>query len=202
MDKIGKSKSGCLFVVSAPTGGGKTTLVTNAIAALQNSFQIERVVTYTTRTPRFGEVNGIDYVFVGEEEFSRLHSANHFVEVTTYNDNLYGSPRAFLEKLPTGASFIAITDRAGIVAYKKLCDTAICVWITPPSLETLAVRLRNRDSETEESFKQRLELATEEMAAEKQTPLCSYLIINSDLETATAEFVDIIQSNLQPEESF
>ena len=197
MDKTKKSKKGLLFIVAAPTGGGKTTLVNNALSLLKKKIPIERIVTYTTRPMRKNEENGRDYIFVDREEFLRLQAAQHFFEVTTYNDNLYGSPRSFLKQIPKGASFIAITDRSGVISYKQLCDKAVCIWITPPSLEILATRLKNRGSESEESLHQRLALAAEEIAAEEHTPLCSYEIINSTIESATEQLVDIITSNLQ-----
>lgn len=197
MDKTQKSKSGLLFVVSAPSGSGKSTLVARALARLNKSAHtISRIVTYTTRQPRSGEINGQDYVFVNKEEFAKLQAANHFCEVTTYNDNLYGSPRAFLDRLPHGESFIAITDRAGLAFYKKLCDAAVCIWISPPSLEVLQARLTRRGSETPESLRRRLDLAALETEQEKSSPLCQHHIVNDDLETATEELVKIIDGCL------
>lgn len=196
MDKTGKSKSGILFVVSAPSGCGKSTLVAKALARLNNpAHTISRIVTYTTRQPRTGEINNQDYVFVHKDEFAALQAANHFCEVTIYNDNLYGSPRAFLDRLPHGESFIAITDRAGLAFYNKLCDAAICIWISPPSMEVLAQRLTARGSETPESLRRRLDLAALEIEQEKSSPLCQYHIVNDNLETATEELVEIIEYN-------
>lgn len=194
MNKSVKSKSGRLFVVAAPTGGGKSTLVTRALAKL-NSL-VTRIVTYTTRPPRPGEIDGQDYIFVNRDAFTKLQAENHFAEVTTYNDNLYGSPRAFLDRLPNGESFVAITDRAGLKFYKQLCDTAVCIWISPPSLEVLQTRLANRRSETPGSLMRRLALAAQEMAQEKSSPLCHYHIINDELDRATEELIKIMSGEL------
>jgi guanylate kinase len=197
MDKTKKSKKGLLFIVAAPTGGGKTTIVNNALGFLQKNFFIERIVTYTTRQMRKNEEDGRDYIFVTREEFLRLQAAKHFFEITTYNDNLYGSPRDLVERIAEGKSFIAITDRVGIISYKKLYDKAVCVWIKPPSLEILGARLKKRGSESEDSLQRRLALAREEIAAEEHTPLCKYKILNTTIESATEKLIDIITSNLQ-----
>ena len=200
MEGTQKCKMGHLFIVAAPTGGGKTTLVSNSLNTLQKNFPIERIVTYTTRKMRKNEENGRDYIFINREEFLKLQTTHYFFEVTIYNDNLYGSPRAFLDQMKQGKSFIVITDRAGITSYKKLYDQAICIWITPPSLEILATRLKNRCSETEEQLQRRLALAAKEIKAEKETPLCTYEIINSDINEATNELIEIISRSLDAKE--
>ena len=194
MNKSQKSKRGLLFVVSAPTGGGKTTLVTKALPVLQKQFAISRIVTYTTRPQRPGEIHGQDYQFVTKAEFIKLQTSNFFVETTQYNDNLYGSPKDFLPRLSSGESFIAITDRAGLAFYKTVCPEAVCIWITPPSLEVLAKRLTSRGSESPEGLRQRLQLAEAEMIAEQQISLCSNHIVNDDIDNAVAALVKVISN--------
>lgn len=195
MDKTKKIKSGHLFVVSAPTGGGKSTIVTNAIKFLIKKIQIERVITYTTRPPRIGEIDHVDYIFISKAEFIKLKSEEYFFEVTNYNDQFYGSPKSFLSKLQDGISFIAVTDRTGILSYKNLYPKAICIWITPPSLSILTDRLKNRGSESAKNLAQRLLIAENEIAAEEKNPLCQYHIINADLEKTIREFTDIVSSH-------
>lgn len=197
MNKTEKSKRGLLFVVSAPTGGGKTTLVTRALGSLSSRFPISRLITYTTRQPRPGEVHGTDYVFISKEEFLKLQIDNFFAETTSYNGNMYGSPLSFLQFLPTGQSFIAITDRAGIAAYQLVCPTAVCIWIYPPSLEILSLRLKNRGSESSTSLEQRIALAAQEISAEQDSPLCTYHILNEKVEEAAAQLIEIIEGHLE-----
>lgn len=197
MNKTQKSKRGLLFVVSAPTGAGKTTLVTKALPILQEQFAISRIVTYTTRAQRPGEIHGQDYQFVTKAEFISLQMSNFFVETTQYHDNLYGSPKDFLPRLPQGESFIAITDRAGLVFYKNLCPEAVCIWITSPSLEVLAKRLASRGSESPASLKHRLQLAEVEMIAEHNTPLCTHHIVNDNIDHAVATLIRVIKTSLE-----
>ncbi|MBM3887331.1 guanylate kinase [Candidatus Dependentiae bacterium] len=196
MTKNKKNTMGRLFVVSAPTGGGKTTLVTKALTKLRKHFPIERIITYTTRSMRPGEKNTLDYIFVTLQEFTKLQSENYFIEITNYHNNMYGSPGTFINEMQDGKSFIAITDRNGIISYKKLYSDAICIWITPPSLEILAIRLKARGSETEDTLKKRLASAADELKAEQEAPLCSYHIVNDVQEKATQELIDIIKNSL------
>lgn len=196
MNKRKKIKRGTLFVVSAPTGGGKSTVVTQALQGLEKKFPISRIVTYTTRPSRPGENPGVDYHFVSKELFKKLQSENKFAEITQYNNNFYGSPRDFLLQLDEGKSFIAITDRAGVVFYKNLCPDAILIWIAPPSLEVLQQRLKLRGSETAASLQQRLALAEKELALEQASPLCSHHIINDQLPSAVNQLVEIVESYL------
>lgn len=180
-------------MVSAPTGGGKTTLVSKALPILQKKISISRIVTYTTRAKRLGEIQGQDYQFVTKEEFNLLKEANFFIEVTTYNNNLYGSPNSFLPHLLIGKSFVAITDRTGLSFYKDFLPEAVCIWITPPSLKILATRLTERATESQETLRQRLQLAEGEIIAEKTNPLCNHHIINDDLDEAVRKLIHIVE---------
>ena len=198
MYKSKKSKRGQLFVISAPTGGGKSTLVAKTLASLQKKFHIARIVTYTTRPPRPGEEAGKDYHFVSHEQFEKLEKDSFFTEVTAYNTHVYGSPRNFLEPLEQGTSFIAITDRAGIAFYKTHYPFTICIWITPPNLATLTSRLTKRGSETPESLQRRLQLAEQEMQAEIDHPLCTEHLINDELEASALELQHLIEHYFVP----
>jgi guanylate kinase len=189
-------KPGLPFLIAAPTGAGKTTLLLRAIADLKEKFQIDRMVTYTTRPMRPNEVEGIDYNFVTKEQFLELQSQNHFFEVTTYNENCYGSPRSFIDQLSEGKSFMAITDRPGIVSYRDMCERIVSIWIFPPSIEVLSERLIKRGSESDAGLEKRLRLAREEMQAEIDSPLCEHHITNSDLEVATQDLIDIVTRSL------
>lgn len=196
MNKTEKSKRGLLFVVSAPTGGGKSTLVTKVLPALQEQFAISRIVTYTTRIQRPGEIHGQDYQFVTKEDFLTLQNANFFLETTQYHDNLYGSPKDFFSHLAQGKSFIAITDRRGLAFYKSLYPEAVCIWITPPSLEILAKRLASRGSESPDALKHRIQLAEAEILAEQKNPLCPIHIINDDMDYAIKMLTSVITKSL------
>jgi guanylate kinase len=148
---------------------------------------------------RHNELNGKDYHFVDCEQFSNLESKNHFFEVTSYNNQRYGSPRSCLDDLKLGKSYIAITDRPGIQSYTADTATqgaAIPIWICPPSVEILHQRLKSRNTENPIDLERRCALGAQEYADEKKNPICRYQIVNHDLETATAELVLIIQSCL------
>ncbi len=189
---IGKIKRGCLFVISAPSGGGKTTLTELALKDLQKNYSIQRVITFTTRKKRAAEVDGVDYNFVTEEDFRERKAAGFFVEVTEYNGNLYGSPNDYLPLLDQGISLIAITDRNGIMSYKALSDKIVPIWIIPPSLEVLKNRLAAREGHNSGSFAARLALAAEEMKAEAEHPLCRYTILNDNIEAAAQKLAAVI----------
>src|SRR3989338_2709281 len=122
-----------LFVVSAPSGAGKTTLVKAALEHLCKKFPIKRVITYTTRPARAGEMDGEHYYFISVNDFKQKVTEGFFLEWSSWYDHYYGSPVSIIEEIKKGTSFVAILDRAGAAEVLRAYPKAVCIWITPGS---------------------------------------------------------------------
>jgi len=175
---LGNKKPGILFIVSAPAGTGKTTLVKK----LEKEFScVVRNITCTTREPREEEKNGKDYYFLSKEEFEKKIEKGDFLEYAKVFDNYYGSSKKFVEEeTQAGKHVILVIDTQGALKIKEQ-NKGIYIFITPPSLEELQKRLEKRSSESKESIEKRLKWAKEEM---KAITYYDYQIINDDLEIA------------------
>ncbi len=162
---------GILFVISAPSGTGKTTLIQELMKEVDGlSFS----VSYTTRQPRPGEVQGRDYHFVSRKDFLRMVDEGRFLEWAEVHGDLYGTP---LESLypPRGTDMILDIDPQGAKKVRQMRRDAVLIFIVPPSLEELERRLRKRGKDSEEAIKGRLKDAREELA---QIPLYDYIVVN------------------------
>jgi guanylate kinase len=184
-----------LFIICAPSGCGKTSLV-NALLERCKNHQIERVVTYTTKQPRNNEVANIDYYFISADEFKAKIEQNHFLEWTIYNETYYGSPLSIIDKLKSGIAQIAIVDRAGAANLLKKIPDAVAIWIYPPSLETLQARLKHRATETQEQILARLAIAQKEIADENREKICRYTVCNDSFTDALHKLESIIVDHL------
>lgn len=187
-----KIKQGVLFVISAPTGGGKTSITTAVCKKLAEKIPITQVITYTTRPPRTNEQHGTDYIFVKEKEFLEKKQENFFLETNFYAGNWYGSPRSIFQDLAHGLSLVLVLDRSGAKIIKKIIPAAVLIWIEPPNVETLTQRLFKRESETSQLLRQRLEVAKQEMAQENQEPFFTYHVMNENINKAVDEVSCII----------
>jgi guanylate kinase len=191
------NKRGKIFIVSAPSGAGKSTIVEKAIEKLRNNgIKIERLVTYTTRSPRQGEKNGVDYFFVSKSQFSKLSKDGKFFETNQYNNQFYGSPVDTIEKAKKGISQILVVDYNGGVAYSQKLKDAVTIWIEPPSIELLKSRLKKRGTETNEEINKRIEIALKEINKERRSKLYKYKIVNRELTKAVDEFCSVITDEL------
>ncbi len=179
-----------LFVVSAPSGAGKTTLVTELLQSLPAGCCLERVVTYTTRMPRPKETD-IHYHFMSAEQFKERIQEGFFLEWSSWYGNYYGSPKSVLEKLKKGISLIMILDRSGARAIKALVPKAELIWIKPPSLAVLEERLKKRGDDTASRIF-RLERADLELKEEEKEHLFHHTIINDDKGRALIELRRIV----------
>jgi guanylate kinase len=177
-------KTGLLFIISSPSGGGKTTIAKNVIVKLKRDFPITKVITYTSRQPRNNEVHGRDYFFISKIEFLQKVQEDFFLETTKYNGELYGSPMSIIKEIKNEKSFIIVTDRDGAKNYSKLINTAILIWIVPPSLQILKNRLIKRSTETEAEIDMRIKLAKNEIQREQNNKIFKYYIVNDGLEEA------------------
>jgi guanylate kinase len=171
--------SGSLFVVSAPSGGGKTTLCRKLVAVLPG---IGYSVSHTTRPPRAGEENGKDYVFVDEAEFRRMVGDNEFLEWAQVHGNLYGTSKRMLRDMQArGTDVILDIDVQGARQLREAGPEGVSIFILPPSLEVLRSRLEKRGSNSAEDMERRMRAAVEEIREYKNY---DYVIVNDVFEEA------------------
>jgi guanylate kinase len=185
-----------LFILSAPSGTGKTTLVCELIKRLKDTYKIERAITYTSKKPRASEVHGKDYYFVSEDQFKDKIKQGFFLEWSTAYGAYYGLPKDILQKVKQGVSYIAVLDRIGARAIKAQVQDCIGIWIKPPSLDELKKRLYKRAEDTEEVINYRFDLACKELREEEQECLFNYTIINDIFERALCELEALVKGEL------
>lgn len=180
---------GTLFIISAPSGAGKTSLVK---ALLENDPQIQVSISYTTRNPRPQEMNGIDYHFVTLLEFQAMLEKNTFLEYAKVFDNYYGTSQIWLEQqLNEGKDIILEIDWQGAQQVRAKMPTAVSIFILPPSKNTLEQRLRNRAQDSEEIIARRLKDAVYDMSHYSEF---DYVVINDNFNIAFNELQNIIKS--------
>lgn len=188
-----ENKTGILLLVTASSGAGKTTIVERSLEQLQQVCPIERIITYTSKTPRATERDGIDYHFVTSVRFEELIRQNYFAEWSKTYEAYYGSPLSMIRKLEQGINCIVIVDREGAIALKQYYHASYIIMITPPSLEILEQRLRARNTENAEQIAKRVSLAKKEFAKEQAHKIADYYIENNDLELTIKHFVKCIE---------
>ncbi|MEK9711378.1 MAG: guanylate kinase [Thalassolituus sp.] len=187
MDKTEKTFTGTLFIFSAPSGAGKTSLVK---ALLDSTGYIGVSVSHTTRAPRPGEVDGKDYHFVSKEDFQQLIEEDAFLEHAQVFDNFYGTSQRWVEsELEAGRDVILEIDWQGAEQVRRLMPDAVSVFIAPPSIDALEQRLRNRGQDSEEIIQRRMSDAQSEMSHFGEY---DYLIINDDFNNTLEELRSII----------
>lgn len=185
--RISLKREGTLFVISAPSGTGKTTICRKL---LKKHDTLKLSVSYTTRPPRKGEKNGIDYTFVTKEKFKSMIGKGEFAEWAMVYGNFYGTSINRLKKLnKTGYDIILDIDTRGAMQLKNTYDNAVYVFILPPSIQTLKERLISRKTETADIIKNRLESAREEISYYKNY---DYIVVNDILKDAYQELESII----------
>ena len=182
-------RRGSLVVVSAPSGAGKTTLCHEVRSLVPN---LHYSVSYTTRTPRNGEVNGTDFHFVDAAEFEAMRARNEFAEWAQVHGHHYGTPAKALESaLSRGLDVLLDIDTHGARQLRQRYPEAVSVFIMAPSMAELEARLRERKSDSSGDIARRLSRAREEIAAWRQY---DYLIINRDVKDAVDQLATIIQA--------
>ena len=178
--------SGHLFIVAAPSGAGKTTLVRLLLA---NDAQLGLSVSCTTRPPRPGEENGRDYHFVGVEEFLERVGKGEFVEWAEVHGNYYGTLRQTIEEqLAGGHDLVLEIDWQGAQQVRKVYPESVGVFILPPSFDVLETRLQGRGQDSAEVIARRVANAREELQHLNEFP---YVIINENLDEALAELLAV-----------
>jgi guanylate kinase len=190
------NRAGKLFVLSGPSGVGKTTLSNALFDKLGKNYNLSRVITYTTKAPRLGEKNGIDYHFVSEQEFELKLSQGFFIEYSKVYGHYYGSPRSILSQLKSGKSFLLVVDQNGAYQIKQQYNGAVMFWITPPCAAVLANRLKNRATENNDDIIKRLQIAACELETEQEKQLFDYVVENNLLQQTIDNISQIIKAEI------
>ena len=180
---------GTLFVVSSPSGGGKGTIIRHVLALVPD---LSYSVSFTTRTPRLGEVNGREYFFVSRDVFAEMVAAGEFLESACVHGNFYGTARRQVtEETTAGIDIVLEVDVQGAASVRQLSLDSVSIFILPPSYEVLRKRLIARGTDTPEELEVRLRNAPEEL---RQYSKFDYVIINDEVERAAAQLASIIHA--------
>jgi len=178
---------GLLFVVSAPSGAGKTTLVERLVEETPN-LQMSR--SYTSRPARQGETDGVDYNFVTRERFEAMIASGEFLEWAELFGNLYGTSAADTERaLESGSDVVLVIDVQGARQVRRRGADTTAIFVLPPSFEVLEQRLRGRSKDSEDAIQRRLRVASQEVAAFAEY---EFLVINDDLGPAVDRLRSIV----------
>lgn len=181
-------KKGIIFVISAPSGAGKTTLCERLLKSLPD---LRMSISHTTRKPRDGEKQGVDYYFVDRKTFETMISNEEFIEWAEVYGNLYGTSKKVINDLLSKECDILLDiDTQGAKNIKKIYPESVLIFILPPSLEELEKRLLRRDKK-DETVKKRLTKASEEI---RQLVFYDYVVINDDIEKAVNDLRCIIHA--------
>ncbi|TAH45690.1 MAG: guanylate kinase [Betaproteobacteria bacterium] len=181
---------GTLFVVTAPSGAGKTTLVRGL---LQRDARVQLSISYTTRPPRAGEQDGREYHFVDVASFRALRDRGEFLEWAEVHGNYYATSRVWLkEQVAAGRDTLLEIDWQGAQQVRKAFPDAVGVFILPPSLEELEKRLRGRNTDSDDVISRRLLAARGEM---RHVAEFDYVIINNELQVALEDLVAVVRAS-------
>lgn len=181
--------NGNLFIVCAPSGGGKTSLVAELLKA---DPRVKLSISYTTRPPRPGEAHERDYNFVNKEQFLKLIEQGELLEYALVHGHYYGTSRSWVaERRAAGDDILLEIDWQGSAQIRQLIPEAIGIFILPPSFETLVARLNKRAQDAPDVIAQRLVAAREEIGHAGEF---DYVIINSDFEEAVRDLIAIVRA--------
>jgi len=178
-----------VYIVSAPSGSGKTTLLHSLLRTFQD---LKFSVSHTTRQPRGGERDGVDYFFTERAKFKEMADRGEFLEWAEYYGQLYGTSRAFVEQqVASGCDVILDIDVQGAQQVKSRIQDAIGVFILPPSFKELERRLRDRRQESDEAIHKRLEIARKEIPFYRNY---NYIVVNDVLDESVKTLEAIVRS--------
>jgi guanylate kinase len=179
--------SGSLFIVSAPSGAGKTSLVA---ALLASTPDVDLSISYTTRPPRPGEVNGRDYHFVSREIFMEMAGHGDFLESAEIYGNLYGTSQSWIKaETASGRDILLEIDWQGAAQVRPVFPGCISIFILPPSIQELEGRLRGRGKDSEEVIARRMQAARDEISHVAEF---DYVIINNKLDEAVQQLRSVV----------
>jgi len=182
-----KKKRGELIVLSGPSGAGKSTVIARL---LQQRSDIHFSVSFTTRKPRAGEVDGVNYNFVDTAEFERMIRDGELLEFAQYVGNYYGtSLKVIRDHLDKGTDVLLDIEVQGAAKVREKCPEAVTIFLIPPSMEELAARLSFRGTDDAATVEKRLEQARREY---QEIPNYDYLVVNDRVENAVEEIISIL----------
>jgi guanylate kinase len=182
-----RGKRGLLFIVSAPSGTGKTTLVERLVQAVPN-LRMSR--SYTSRPARPGEQDGVDYNFISRDRFEAMIREGAFIESADVFGNYYGTAAADTERvLASGEDLVLVIDVQGAKLVRRRGVENIAIFVLPPSAEVLERRLRGRSKDSEEQIKRRLEVARREVTDFSEY---DYVVVNDEVESCVARLQGIV----------
>ena len=182
-------RRGRLFIISAPSGTGKSTVISRLMELRDD---LDFSVSATTRPRRTGETDGVSYHFLTHEEFERNIQSNNFLEYAEYIGDFYGTPKKpVLDCIDSGSDIILDIDVQGCRQVKKAMPEAITIFLVPPSLEELERRLRNRGTDSEEKMLKRLARARTELTEKEHY---DHTIVNDDVDRAAREILEIMKA--------
>lgn len=186
---IRTKKGGHLVVISGPSGVGKSTVIAEVMHQRDN---LVFSVSYTTRAPRAGEEDGVNYHFVEKTEFERMIRDGELLEYTQYAGNYYGTALADIQKFASqGLDVLLDIEVEGASNVKRKADNAVLIFVAPPSFEELSRRLHGRRTENEEVVRARLKKAQVEL---KQIPNYDYLVVNDSVIRAASDIISILNA--------
>lgn len=182
--------SGTLFIVAAPSGAGKTTLVGRLLA---DDAQVQHSISFTTRAPRPGEQNGREYHFIDDQRFLAMRERGEFAEWAEVHDNFYGTSRLWLEqRMKEGCDMMLEIDWQGAQQMRRQFPEAVGIFILPPSVAELENRLRRRGADSEDVIARRVAGALGEM---RHVSEFDFVIINNDLDVALGELKAAVRAS-------
>lgn len=180
-------RRGLLFVISGPSGAGKTSLCNQLVAKIP---RLRFSISYTTRPQRSGEVDGQDYIFVSKDVFQKMIDAEEFLEWAEVYGHLYGTHRTtILQSLDERIDLLLDIDEQGVMQLKKTFKEGVFIYLFPPSLDALRTRLQNRGLDSQESIQVRLDHARDEMQHFREY---TYITVNNDLNQSLKEVEAVI----------
>jgi len=172
-------RKGILFIISAPSGSGKTTLCTRLVESVDSLY---RSISMTTRAPRPGEKDGMDYIFIEKQEFIKRQKKNEFLEWAKVFGEYYGTPKKHItHMLKRGSDVLLSIDVQGAMKIKRLKLDAVYIFILPPSIAMLKERLINRSTDSKKAIRERLNVSKKEISCSQKY---DYVIVNNRLEPA------------------
>lgn len=189
--------NGQLFIISAPSGAGKTSLVKALINEMDSHYRLTQAITFTSKRPRPGDQNGIDYHFISEQDFEKRIKKHFFIEWSNAYGTYYGAPRYLLKNLTNGVSYIMVLDRIGAQQVKQQYPQAILIWINTSTIQKLELRLSKRGTENCEQIAYRLKRAKIEIELEQKESLYEYHILNDNFAVALQALKKIVIKNLK-----
>lgn len=185
-----KKKQGRLIIVSSPSGGGKTTAVGKLLKQHAN---LKRSISWTTREPRAGERNGVDYVFIKRADFLKKRAAGFFLEWANVHGQLYGTPlSSCMGLMAAGRDVILAIDVQGMRKIKRKVGKKlplVTIFMMPPSMSVLRARLKNRETETLKQIEKRLKAAKKEM---QQSKLYDHVVVNRQIDKTVRQINKIL----------